>query len=804
MTIALTRALVAAFWLATSVYALLCAIPFASQQFIKPELVPAIARFADWHHWIGFATLALAAAGLGPWLRRRHRGATAFIALWLAVVVVSFAAPGLRSLEPSATALAVCLASLIPPVWLSRLELGTSDGAPADAQTSVPAEFAACMIAAVVVMSTHSVLSIVAAPGEAAAPSPTAAGGSLLLHLTAFAAIFAVSSIIRGLGRFTLRPHGVEASLGRVALASAVAIFIYRTMLASLSFTGATAAAVAVALAAALAFVLSPRGTSAPPGLATAVAGLTPRWAARSAGRTAIWLIAAMAVIAGAERAVAHSDWNFAVGKLLALGSWLVALGATVRLTPSLSRGLRWNGSLATVATYTACVLLLGVQQIVAGPSTHGNGTAGTDASTRLLVDALMPPAVADDALYAHLQRNTNIAHSVRVDPVPVDLAPLTHATARRPHVFMFVVDSLRRDYLSPYNPRVTFTPAIQGFAGESTVFERAFTRYGATGLSVPSIWVGGFVLHKQYVTPFGPMNALAKLLAAQGYAEWLSVDNIVETIVPARPAREPLDGGVPVKDYRLCATLQEVRGRLDRLAPDGPPAFVYSLPQDLHVSAITREGSQPIDSLAYDVFNEAYASRVRRLDRCFGEFIGDLKRRGLYEHSVVILTSDHGDSLGEEGRMGHAYTIFPEIIQVPLLVHLPAELRAEFAADAGAAAFTSDLTPSLYALLGHTPARPASIFGQPLFRRRAEPPPRRAAAEVVASSYGSVYGALLNDARRLYIIDAVSLREHAYDLDGSGAGRRIEVRPADREAGQRAIRATVDEIAAFHKFQPQ
>ena len=37
--------------------------------------------------------------------------------------------------------------------------------------------------------------------------------------------------------------------------------------------------------------------------------------------------------------------------------------------------------------------------------------------------------------------------------------------------------------------------------------------RHRATGLSEPSIWVGGMMLHKQYVTPFAPQNSLAKLI---------------------------------------------------------------------------------------------------------------------------------------------------------------------------------------------------------------------------------------------------------------------------------------------------
>jgi hypothetical protein len=445
------------------------------------------------------------------------------------------------------------------------------------------------------------------------------------------------------------------------------------------------------------------------------------------------------------------------------------------------------------------------VQQLA---SAGGKGAAGAesaawtgDVSSRLIVDALKPAAPTDSGLYEYLQRNTNIAHSIHVAPVSVDLAPLEQPSARRPHIFLFVVDSLRRDYLSPYNAAVDFTPSIGRFAAESTVFERAFTRYGGTGLSVPSIWVGGLLLHKQYVTPFHPMNTLSKLLEAERYVQAISMEDIVETIVPPGASREPLDVGVAVKHHRLCGTLGEVRSRLDRIQAQGDPAFVYTLPQDIHVSTIAREDRVAEDGRKYDGFNPAYASRVRRLDACFGEFIEDLKARGMYDESIVILTSDHGDSLGEEGRMGHAYTIFPEVIQVPLLVHLPAYLRADYVADGASIAFTSDITPSLYALLGHTPVPPNELFGVPLFRAAGLRAPARQDVEVVASSYGSVYGALLDDGRRLYIIDAVSLREHVYELDGTAAGHATAVRSTDRDAGQRAIRATIEEISRFYGY---
>lgn len=809
MRIALTRTLVSLFWLATAIYALLSAIPFASQQFLKPQLMPALTAFAAWHQWLSIAALGIAATGLAPWLRVKNPAVCAFVGSWAVVSLLALATRGLAGLEPSTIAIVLSLAALVPPVWLALLDLpepGT-DSRPTPADAGAPADFFACAAAALIVSTTHAGVTLLVGAIPTAQWS-IELGRSAMLHLVVFLAIFALISVIRGAARRARRHEAVEAWLARGVLAAILGLFVHRIVLSALSFTGATALVVAAAFGAALAIVIGPRGTRAPAGVEAVLSGLVPSWATSSPALAGLWLVLAMSAVAFAETAFSGFDWNFTVAKLIAFCSWLVALATTLRVARSWAQPPAAPRPVRTLAPFAACVLVLGVQQFACtGPSAGSEPGAAAqarrDASSRLIVDALTPSAPTESGLYEYLQRNTNIPHSVHVDPVSVDFAPLARPSAYRPHIFLFVVDSLRRDYLSPYNAAVSFTPSIGRFAADSTVFQRAFTRYGATGLSVPSIWVGGLVLHTQYVTPFAPMNTLAKLLAAEEYAQWISMGHIGEIIVPAIAALEPLDADLPVKDHRLCSTLLEVRGRLDRLTASNRRAFVYSLPQDIHISAIAREGSTPVDALDYSGFNASYASRVRRMDACFGEFVDDLKARGLYDESIIILTADHGDSLGEEGRMGHAYTIFPEVIQVPLLMHLPVALRSTFSATPSAMAFTSDITPSLYALLGHAPARPSVIFGQPLFHTASSAPAVRQAAEVVASSYGSVYGALLDDARRLYIIDAVSLREHVYELDASAGGRAVPVRQEDREAGQRAVRATIDEIARFYAYHP-
>jgi hypothetical protein len=801
MRIALTRAITSVFWFATAAYCLLSAIPFASEQFLKPGLVPALVTFAGRHAWLSLAALAACATALAPWLRSGHRGARAFIAGWVLAGVALFLAPPLSQLEPSSLALGLALLALIPPVWIAWMDLPrVRSGRHADAPGADPVsrDFAACALAALAVTLTHA-LSAVPFVFPLGMRS-TGLGGlrSLLLHLVVFSGGFAAICVVRGFSRLISPRAVVEAWVARAVLAIALALFLSRVVLRPVALVGVRGTLAAAAFGAALAAVFGPRVTGAGPGLEQALSGLVPRWATRSRAAAMGWLAVVAIAVWLAERQAAKSDWNFIVAKSAALASWLIALAAALRILPIRTPRVG-------VVPFALCFVLLGLNTAI---SRVGDSAAQVwsahDASIRLIADPLAPPAsVSNVGLVDFLQLHTNIPRSAPVAPVTIDLTALDGAPAAvRPHIFVFVVDSLRRDYVSAYNQRVTFTPALERFARESTVFERAFTRYGATGLSVPSLWVGGLVLHKQYVTPFAPMNTLARLLEHEQYAQWISMDNILDVILPASARRSPLDADVQVADFRLCRTLGEVRGRLDRLKAGGPPAFVYSLPQDIHISAIAREGAAPVDGASYGEFYAPYASRVRRLDACFGDFIDDLKSRGLFDHSLIVVTADHGDSLGEQGRMGHAYTIFPEILQVPLIVHLPSG-GAGAHADTSAPAFTIDLTPTLYSLLGYEPRPPAAFFGHPLFRKEgAAAPPRSTDPQVVASSYGSVYGTLLDDARRLYVFDGIALREYEYELDGTSAGRSAAIADEDRVRGQRAIREAVEGIARLYRYR--
>ena len=331
------------------------------------------------------------------------------------------------------------------------------------------------------------------------------------------------------------------------------------------------------------------------------------------------------------------------------------------------------------------------------------DGYAAVDPSFRIGRDTLGSGTKGDAAaFYTYLRENAGI-QSRAIEPVNIDFVDgWSHTSERPPHLFVFIIDSLRRDYLAAYNGAVTFTPAFDAFAADSFVFRRAFSRYAGTGLAVPAIWAGAMLIHKEYVTPFAPTNALEKLVAARGYRRLITEDHITDELFTPSAETIGLDHHVPEMLHTFCRTMGELGAHLEGDS-GGAPLFVMTRPLDLHIGNIA-SATTPAGE-AYPGFYGPYASRVRRIDACFGEFVATLKRAGLYDDSIIVVTSDHGDSLGEGQRWGHGFTAFPEVLRIPLMIHVPADRRARLSTDLTRLSFSTDITPTLYTLLGEAPA---------------------------------------------------------------------------------------------------
>ena len=308
---------------------------------------------------------------------------------------------------------------------------------------------------------------------------------------------------------------------------------------------------------------------------------------------------------------------------------------------------------------------------------------------------------------------------------------------------------------------------------------------------------------HKEYVTPFGPMNALAKLLDAFHYRRFITTNHITDALFTRTDDTVDLDRGVPEMRHTLCGTLDELETKLASVPRDDRPVFGHMRALDLHIGNVWSAHAEPGES--FPGFHTVYASRVHRMDACLGRFLDYLRRAGLYDDSIVVLAADHGDSLGEGLRWGHGFTVFPEVMRIPLVMHLPREARTAFTADVTRVSFAVDITPTLYALLGQTPVTREPLQGSPLFVRSAgDLTDRRSAPFLVASSYGPSYGLLSENGTRLYIADGINGREYAFDLRGSIAGRPVALTDDQRAASRREVLAQIKAIADRYRFEPR
>ncbi|MEP6914895.1 MAG: sulfatase-like hydrolase/transferase [Acidobacteriota bacterium] len=779
---------------------------FASLQFLKPRVFPWVGVFSDWHAVACWGWLMLVVSVSWRDLRRPDRAGRLAIFLLTgcaAITVGNALYPVLPGLSGGAAPVLVGILALAPLIGLaaidhvvafSFLERQTCP-VTEDALRSFEGRlFAVTGTAALFTTAVYAALASLAL-SDAFEPdlmTPGLASGltwSLVDHLwvacATFLAIAAIGRLARG--RFLLQ-YGLLCAL----LATIFAVAFQRLAGDSIGLIGGAGTLAAGAFGVSLVGTwtglrlrrLQEKGKALGSALDAFIGPQHPG-GLTAAGCLAI---AATAGLAYACIVVTHrADWDFVLLKSGVVAVWTVIFGVVYRITSGPVRAPTWSIALI-------CLAPLMIQQGISPSPTARRWLARYavyNPSFRFTQD-LLHHGSATPAFDRFLRAHTGIPEDV--PPVDVDFVRgLTRSPIDpKPLIFLFVIDSLRPDYLGAYNPAVRFTPRLDAFAAESLVFRNAFTRYGATGMSVPAIWAGSVILHKQYVHPFHPMNALEKLLDANGYRRFLGLDSVLQQLLLRSDNLDELDRDRTTMGYEFCSTLDQLESKLASADPH-LPIFAYSLPQDVHMSRLPRSVEAGPE---YQAFHAPYATKVHAIDACFGRFIDTLKARGVYDRSLVILTADHGEMLGEDGQVGHSYHLFPPIVQIPLIVHLPSALNRVASVDVDAVSLSTDITPTIYSALGYRPEHTTPLMGRSLLATNdSVSRERRRESVVIAASYGPVYAVLRHNGRRLYIADAIKGGDLAYDRDLDGRWRTVDVTPGQRTINQFLIRQHIDEV---------
>lgn len=83
-------------------------------------------------------------------------------------------------------------------------------------------------------------------------------------------------------------------------------------------------------------------------------------------------------------------------------------------------------------------------------------------------------------------------------------------------------------------------------------------------------------------------------------------------------------------------------------------------------------EGTKEIEPQFYEALLTRYDEELAFCDTNFGKFIDELKQLDLYDQSLIVVTSDHGEALGEHNFFGHRSALYEEIIKIPLIIKFP------------------------------------------------------------------------------------------------------------------------------------
>lgn len=273
-------------------------------------------------------------------------------------------------------------------------------------------------------------------------------------------------------------------------------------------------------------------------------------------------------------------------------------------------------------------------------------------------------------------------------------------AGPERPHVVVISIDTLRADHVGCYGFPKPTTPNMDALAADGVRFTNATAPVPLTLPSHASLLTGLIPpihgVHKNENYQLAESNVtLAEMLSEAGYVTGAIVSTVIldgqfglaqgfDTYDDTMPA---VSAGAVGGQRRGDATSRRAAEWLSRHAEDDS-FFLFLHYYDPHTKY------DPPAPFAAQWADDLYAGEIAFVDRCVGEVIDHLKSLDLYDRTLIVVTSDHGEMLGEHGEATHGYFIYESAIKVPLIIKLPGRTPSRAAVESPVGLV--DVTPTI------------------------------------------------------------------------------------------------------------
>ncbi len=271
----------------------------------------------------------------------------------------------------------------------------------------------------------------------------------------------------------------------------------------------------------------------------------------------------------------------------------------------------------------------------------------------------------------------------------------------KEPNIILIVIDTLRADHVGCYGYHRNTTPSIDQLAKEGILFRTAIS---SAPWTIPSI---GTIMTSQYPCVLGVSEEITAISDRFPLLSELLRQHDYNTYGVASHTLVGADLGFSrgFEEYFLCKSRVLHEGftspavteravsllRRDHKRPFFlflhyfDPHYHYQLHRQYNYYPSYKGSIRPGESILslwakrQDMSEDdikyllaLYDSEIAFTDRYIGILLDQLKQQGLYDNSIIILTSDHGEEFMERGWIGHTISLYQELLRVPLIIRLP------------------------------------------------------------------------------------------------------------------------------------
>jgi len=411
--------------------------------------------------------------------------------------------------------------------------------------------------------------------------------------------------------------------------------------------------------------------------------------------------------------------------------------------------------------------------------------------------------------------------------------APAPDPGPRRWNVVVVLLDTLRADHLGVHGYGRPTSPNLDAFARENALFTDNRSQASCTWPSVNSLLTSRWA-QRFWGREFGLMGipegipSLAEILTAYG---WASVAVSASPVVRATPSWANKEGGFErgfAVFHEPCAAEADAacinRQAIGHLGLLRRPFFLYLHYMETHNpyqppadwprrfageytgrKQWVREGN--VGPLARMIYNDGpnveataedlthmialYDDELAYFDHRFGELLAELRRRGLYDDTLIVFLSDHGESFLEHDDFTHCRSVWESEVHVPLMLRVPG-VAGPVVIDRAVA--NLDVAPTVLDYL-EIDAAPYGFEGaslRPLIEGRAEPQGRPELVFSVIERWRSAADGRYKLIENLGGTPAPRL----YDLDAD-PGEQTDVLDRERRAYRRLSAGLEEWLAA-------